>query len=133
VFEQLPAATDVGDFEQLLPWNVDRSKILYAAVGDVIWLEWRDSKWLLADVPRVEGAGIAERAYQRALRYAKERVQGNAPVSDLCGMDQFSPLGVEAVLLRPAPVGTCRRIPWRPVQGQSCRPSVACRFFSREC
>ena len=27
----------------------------------------------------VEGAGIAERAYQRALRYAKERVQGNAP------------------------------------------------------
>ncbi len=31
----------------------------------------------------VEGAGIAERAYQRALQYAKERVQGNAPgISD---------------------------------------------------
>ena len=29
------------------------------AVGDVIWLEWRDSKWLLADVPTVEGALVS--------------------------------------------------------------------------
>jgi penicillin-binding protein 1A len=29
------------------------------AVGDVVWLESRDSKWLLADVPRVEGALVS--------------------------------------------------------------------------
>jgi len=29
------------------------------AVGDVVWLENRDSKWLLADVPRVEGALVS--------------------------------------------------------------------------
>ena len=29
------------------------------AVGDVVWLENRDSAWLLADVPRVEGALIS--------------------------------------------------------------------------
>ena len=26
------------------------------ALGDVIWLEDRDGKWLLAEVPRIEGA-----------------------------------------------------------------------------
>ncbi len=29
------------------------------AVGDVVWLENRDAKWLLADVPRVEGALVS--------------------------------------------------------------------------
>ncbi|MGD8841183.1 MAG: transglycosylase domain-containing protein, partial [Gammaproteobacteria bacterium] len=29
------------------------------AVGDVVWLEQRDSQWLLADVPRVEGALVS--------------------------------------------------------------------------
>jgi len=29
------------------------------AVGDVVWLENRDSQWLLADVPRVEGALVS--------------------------------------------------------------------------
>jgi penicillin-binding protein 1A len=29
------------------------------AVGDVVWLENRDSKWLLADVPRLEGALVS--------------------------------------------------------------------------
>ena len=36
VFEQLPQAIDVDSFESLLPWNVDRTKILYAAMGDVV-------------------------------------------------------------------------------------------------
>jgi transposase len=35
LFERLPEATDIGDFEQLLPWNVDRTQILYSALGDV--------------------------------------------------------------------------------------------------
>lgn len=34
-FEQLPVATEVDDFEQLLPWKVDRTQILYRALGDV--------------------------------------------------------------------------------------------------
>ncbi|MDH3386625.1 MAG: penicillin-binding protein 1A [Gammaproteobacteria bacterium] len=29
------------------------------AIGDVIWLENRDSQWLLADVPRIEGALVS--------------------------------------------------------------------------
>ncbi|MCP4766295.1 MAG: PBP1A family penicillin-binding protein, partial [Gammaproteobacteria bacterium] len=29
------------------------------AIGDVVWLENRDSKWLLADVPKVEGALVS--------------------------------------------------------------------------
>jgi len=29
------------------------------AVGDVVWLENRDSQWLLADVPRIEGALVS--------------------------------------------------------------------------
>ena len=29
------------------------------AIGDVIWLEDRDGKWLLADVPRIEGALVS--------------------------------------------------------------------------
>ncbi len=29
------------------------------AVGDVIWLEQRDGRWLLADVPRIEGALVS--------------------------------------------------------------------------
>ncbi len=35
VFEQLPVATEVDDCEQLLPWKVDRTQILYRALGDV--------------------------------------------------------------------------------------------------
>jgi hypothetical protein len=35
VFERLPAVTDVDEFEQLLPWRVDRKQILFRALGDV--------------------------------------------------------------------------------------------------
>ena len=35
LFEQLPNADQVDDFERLLPWNVDRARILYRALGDV--------------------------------------------------------------------------------------------------
>ena len=35
VFERLPQAADIDSFEDLLPWNVDRKKILFTALGDV--------------------------------------------------------------------------------------------------
>ncbi len=35
LFEQLPQVTEVGNFDALLPWKVDRTQILYTALGDV--------------------------------------------------------------------------------------------------
>jgi len=38
------------------------------SVGDVIWLEQRDGQWLLADIPRVEGAIVSMESYDGAIR-----------------------------------------------------------------
>jgi len=38
------------------------------SVGDVIWLEQRDGQWLLADIPRVEGAIVSMDSYDGAIR-----------------------------------------------------------------
>jgi len=38
------------------------------SVGDVIWLEQRDGHWLLADIPRVEGAIVSMESYDGAIR-----------------------------------------------------------------
>ena len=35
LFERPPEATDTGELEQLLPWNVDRTQIPSSALGDV--------------------------------------------------------------------------------------------------
>ena len=45
------------DVDNRGPKPVKVSDVL--AVGDVVWLENRDSQWLLADVPRVEGALVS--------------------------------------------------------------------------
>jgi penicillin-binding protein 1A len=38
------------------------------SVGDVIWLEQREGQWLLADIPRVEGAIVSMESYDGAIR-----------------------------------------------------------------
>ena len=38
------------------------------SVGDVIWLEQRDDQWLLADIPRVQGAIVSLDSYDGAIR-----------------------------------------------------------------
>lgn len=38
------------------------------SVGDVIWLEQRDDQWLLADIPKVEGAIVSMESYDGAIR-----------------------------------------------------------------
>ncbi len=38
------------------------------SVGDVIWLEQRDDQWLLADIPRAQGAIVSLDSYDGAIR-----------------------------------------------------------------
>ena len=38
------------------------------SVGDVIWLEQREDQWLLADIPRVQGAFVSLDSYDGAIR-----------------------------------------------------------------
>ncbi len=68
----LPFVGGIDWAKAYLEVNKQGEKILaiedVLSVGDVIWLEKRDDQWLLADIPKVQGAIVSLDSYDGAIR-----------------------------------------------------------------